>query len=339
LWTATVLSPASDPHPATPIIAKDGSLYVETGADTFNGSGGYLYHVSSSGTLLSSTPPPAGMDGFDVCPSLSNGGLLMDGDDADAVAVYTPQANGTLTLTISTPEITLPIERVSVAVAADDTSYWCLGNLCRALSPPSAGMKPVATWPTAGVQPAPDAPAAGVNYFSASDLAWDATTTGYLFVAVAWTSDNATGQVEVSALSPSNGQVVWHVLLPSAPLPTTISGWYWCNPFLGNGAPTVAADGTVYVGSVDGLHALDGKTGAVKPGFPVVCGDVESAPAIGGDGTVFFGCEDHSFYAVSPSGAQRFKITTGARVTSSPAIGPDGSVYFVSDDGNLYAVH
>ncbi|HUB07311.1 MAG TPA: PQQ-binding-like beta-propeller repeat protein, partial [Myxococcales bacterium] len=62
------------------------------------------------------------------------------------------------------------------------------------------------------------------------------------------------------------------------------------------------------------------------------------APAIGGDGTVFFGATDGSFYAVNPNGSQRFKITTGARVSSSPAIGPDGTVYFVSDDGNLYAI-
>jgi outer membrane protein assembly factor BamB len=109
---------------------------------------------------------------------------------------------------------------------------------------------------------------------------------------------------------------------------------------VGNSAPAIDAyDGTVYVGNVDGLYALVGATGAIKAGFPfLTVADVDSAPAIGGDRTVFFGTSDGVFYAVNPDGTERYHFTTGGRISSSPAIGPDGTVYFVSDDGFLYAL-
>jgi outer membrane protein assembly factor BamB len=96
----------------------------------------------------------------------------------------------------------------------------------------------------------------------------------------------------------------------------------------------------LYVGAGTGLLSVNGTTGVVNWTF--ASANVSSSPAIGGDGTVFFGCDDGSFYAVTPgatSGTQRFKVTTGGPVSSSPAIGPNGEVYFVSDDGNLYAIH
>jgi outer membrane protein assembly factor BamB len=336
IWSTPVLSPASDPHPATPIIDKDNSIFVETGADT-GGTGGDLYHVAPDGGVISQTPPPAGTDGFDVCPSLSNGGFLLDGDDTGVITAYSIQANGTLTILASGAPIMEAAERVSVAVGSDDTSYWCIGNYCAARSSPSLGL--MSMWPSGYIQAAPDGPVPSVSYYIASDLAFDVNTTGYLFIAVGWSLDSVNGQTELVAVNPGTGANVWKLLLPSGPLGRTLSGWFWAAPDLGNGAPAVAADGTVYVGNVDGLYGVNGKTGAIKPGFPFKCANVDSAPAIGGDSTVFFGASDGSFYAVKPDGSQRFKITTGGRVSSSPAIGPDGSVYFVSDDGNLYAVH
>src|SRR4029453_12498371 len=63
-------------------------------------------------------------------------------------------------------------------------------------------------------------------------------------------------------------------------------------------SPTVAADGTVYVGSNDNkVYALDGATGKKK-----------------------------------------WEFVTGYMVGSSPALGTDGTVFAVSSDGLLYAL-
>jgi outer membrane protein assembly factor BamB len=175
-----------------------------------------------------------------------------------------------------------------------------------------------------------------------SDLAYDASFTGWLMVE-AGTQTGSTGQTEVVAMDPKSGSLHWDVALPSGPTPgsfdpTTDVGIFSSD--VGNSAPAVdAVDGTVYVGNVDGLYALVGASGAIRKGFPFkTTSDVDSAPAIGGDRTVFFGTADGTFYAVEPDGTQRYAYKAGGRISSSPAIGPDGTVFFVADDGFLYAV-
>jgi len=292
--------------------------------------------------LLSKTLPVSGSDGYDVCPSLSNAGLALEGDDIGFAVSYSLVGDGTLKATHTVKIVSGLTERVSTAIDMDDTSYWAYGNLCVALSSPAQGFSPLPSWPDGGVIPAPDAPPLGsgqVLFMMASDLALDLNVTGKLFFSLGWTVDFVNGQTELSALDPKTGQLLWKKLLPSGPLPMKLTGYYWWTPWLGNAAPALGADGTVYVGNVDGLYAVDGATGGVKPGFPFKCGNVDSAPAIGGDGTIFFGTVDGTFYALNPDGTQRFKVTTGGTISSSPAIGPDGSVYFVSDDGSLYAIH
>jgi outer membrane protein assembly factor BamB len=107
----------------------------------------------------------------------------------------------------------------------------------------------------------------------------------------------------------------------------------------GNSAPSIANDGTIIIGNVDGMYALDPMSGSTKPGWPYKTASVSGTASIGGDGAIFFGTVDGTFYGLNWDGTLRFKMTTGGRISSSPAIGPDGTVYFVSDDGNLYAVH
>src|SRR5579863_673905 len=149
----------------------------------------------------------------------------------------------------------------------------------------------------------------------------------------AW-SGTSGGQLELDSVNPANGANVWKLMFPAGTLPT---GSIYEGD-LGNSAPAVATDGTVYLGNLNGLYAVDGTKGTVKPNFPFAAADVDTAPAIGGDGTIFFGAEDGTFYAVYPSGALRFSYKTGGRITSSPAIAPDGTVVFVSDDGYLYKI-
>ncbi len=366
-WKVMLVSPASDPHPATPIIAADDSLFVESGCDNV-GSSGQIFHVSGGpggGKILHAEPPPSDCrtdpssgqcdkaDGFDVCPSLGNlTPLIFDGDDFGQVVTYSVQSGGNFS---EANHVILPFfgERVALAIGPDDTSYWCSLNVCFAVAPPTQGFTQLPAWNANGQPISPDAPdnsTAGVSAWVNSDLALDSHHTGFIMAMVAWESfgggllglgGSTTGQTELAALDPANGQPHWTFKMPQFTPPTAVSfasQSYIFSSDVGNGAPAIADDGTVYVGNGDGLYAVDGQTGTVKPGFPFSSADVDSAPAIGGDGTIFFGTSDGSFYAVTPNGTLRAKVTTGGRISSSPAIGPDGTVYFVSDDGNLYAV-
>lgn len=209
----------------------------------------------------------------------------------------------------------------------------------------------MAGWPAAGAQIG-GAGGSGLQNGTSwvnSDLAYDASFTGWLMVEAGTQTSKGTGNIEVVAMDPTNGSIKWDKALPSGPTPGTFNpntGVGVLVADVGNSAPAIdAVDGTVYVGNVNGLYALVGQSGAIKSGFPYIPSqdtganaDVDSAPAIGGDRTVFFGTAGGTFYAVNPDGSERYHLKTGGRISSSPAIGPDGTVFFVSDDGNLYAV-
>lgn len=99
-------------------------------------------------------------------------------------------------------------------------------------------------------------------------------------------------------------------------------------------SPTVV-DGTVYVGSGDGLHAVGAYGGGVKWTFET--NTVNSTPAVE-DGVVYFGSNDDNLYAAdAESGDELWSFGTGDRVVSSPAVS-DGVVYVGSRDETLYAV-
>ena len=360
VWSVMLSAPNPDEHPATPIIAADNTIYVESGCDGSGagGNGGLLYHLdAATGKILASVPPPAcppncdsdstawggGADGFDVNPSIGNDGLLFDGDDFGQTVVYTPGAGGAF------PETNHVIlswmgERVAVALDQDDNSYWCSLNICFGVTSPANGFTVMPGWPSGG---APIGKTGGVGgglggltSWINSDLAFDANHTGWLMVE-AGTQNGSTGSTEIVAMDPTNGQIKWDTPLPSGPTPSswdpaTEQGIF--NSDVGNSAPAIAAsDGTVYVGNVDGLYALNGQTGAIRWTFKTPS-DVVSAAAIGSDGTIFFGTADGTFFAVDSSGKQRFQVKTTGKISSSPAIGPDGTVFFVSDNGQLYAV-
>ncbi|MHB1846011.1 MAG: choice-of-anchor D domain-containing protein [Deltaproteobacteria bacterium] len=349
LWKTKLLSPNPDEHPATPILAADNTLYVETGCDGAGFTPAQLFHLdAATGAILFQVGPPTGAgsggnssngnnsaDGFDVNPSIGQDGLLFDGDDFGQTVTYTTGPGGSVS---QGSEVILPWsgERVAVALDAQDNSYWCSSNLCFGVSSPAAGFAQIPAWPSAGTS------IGGSGFgFANSDLAYDQNHTGWLMVAVG-TQTGSTGETTLAAVDPANGSIHWSLNLPSGPTPGSFSPFTASGIFssdVGNSAPAVATDGTVYVGNVDGLYAVDGATGTVKAGFPFkTSSDVDSAAAIGGDGTVFFGTADGTFYAVRPDGSLRFKVMAQGRISSSPAIGPDGTVFFVSDDGNLTAV-
>ena len=102
---------------------------------------------------------------------------------------------------------------------------------------------------------------------------------------------------------------------------------------------SIGQDGTVYVGSTEGLYAIN-PNGTLKWEF--VTGEgavVTSSPAIGSDGTVYVGAMDDALWAIGADGTVKWRFAASADVFSSPAIGSDNTLYFGSEDGWFYAVN
>ncbi len=105
-------------------------------------------------------------------------------------------------------------------------------------------------------------------------------------------------------------------------------------------SPVVAADGTIFVGSTDGIFYALNPDGTVKWTNTDPLNFVVSTAAIGSDGTLYFGSNDNMIYAVnSVDGTTKWTYTTGGAVTSSPTVAADGTIYVGSDDFSLYALN
>ena len=101
-------------------------------------------------------------------------------------------------------------------------------------------------------------------------------------------------------------------------------------------SPAVAADGTIYVGSTDGILYALAPNGTVKWGYET--GDqIVASPAVGSDGTVYIGSSDRQLYALNPDGTLQWVYPTKAILSSSPALAPDGTIYAAGTnlDGTL----
>ncbi|MDB4997194.1 MAG: cell surface protein [Myxococcaceae bacterium] len=139
------------------------------------------------------------------------------------------------------------------------------------------------------------------------------------------------------------------------------------------GAPCVADDGTIYVGSdakrfyavtpagavkwklelddeadTAALLTTDGKIVftagrtlyAVRSGGDVAWRfqakkKIFTAPAIADDGTIAFGAQDHRAYRVTSQGVLASVTDLGADVDGSPAIGDDGAIFFGTDEDRV----
>lgn len=105
-------------------------------------------------------------------------------------------------------------------------------------------------------------------------------------------------------------------------------------------SPSLAADGTVYIGTADGssdyLYAINGD-GTQKWRFasPNI---IEGAPAVAKSGVVYFGTSD-ALYALNPDGTQAWTYPLGGYGFASPAIAPDGTIYAAGTDSLLYAIN
>jgi RHS repeat-associated protein len=113
--------------------------------------------------------------------------------------------------------------------------------------------------------------------------------------------------------------------------------WSFHQPGNFASTPAVGSDGTVYIGSNFSFVHALTASGTLKWSFRTL-GSVSASPAIGSDGTIYVGSWGGILYALTPSGALRWSARADGPFESSPAIGSDGTIYVGSDDGYLYAV-
>lgn len=99
-----------------------------------------------------------------------------------------------------------------------------------------------------------------------------------------------------------------------------------------DGAPALAADGTIYIPSnSDSFYAVNAN-GSLKWAYRTGgAGFNYSSPTVGQDGTIYVGC-GLDLLALSPAGTLLWKNRVGDDINSSPAIGLDGTIYVRSHD-------
>ena len=107
---------------------------------------------------------------------------------------------------------------------------------------------------------------------------------------------------------------------------------------LGASSPTIAPDGTIYVGAENAtLYALN-PSGVQKWAFPTGTA-IASMPALMEDGTIVVGTSGGEVFAVKPDGTKRWSYAVGSStVESDPVIGADGTVYVGTHEGVLHAI-
>jgi len=120
---------------------------------------------------------------------------------------------------------------------------------------------------------------------------------------------------------------------------------YNINPYprgmdVGQSAPAIAPDGTVYVAG-DALYAI-GASGSLKwTAFGPASEDLRNSPVIAPDGTVYFVFHNIPLTALHPDDGRVLwsrDLGVNDHVFASPAIGPDGTLYVATNPGVLYAV-
>lgn len=121
--------------------------------------------------------------------------------------------------------------------------------------------------------------------------------------------------------------------------PAGVQKWNYATDMI-FASPAIASDGTIYIG----VFAPTRRLLALRPDgtlkWDFVAGDsVSSSAAIGVDGSVYFGCVDGKFYALTSAGALRWTYQTGGAIrNSSPIVASDGSIFIGSLDGKVYCL-
>jgi len=109
------------------------------------------------------------------------------------------------------------------------------------------------------------------------------------------------------------------------------------------GAPAVAPDGTVYIGSLDRYLYAFAPDGTRRWSYQTT-GPIDTcSPAIADDGTIYLGSRDGLLHAVNPNGTRKWArnlstATSTVSAENSPALAADGTIYLKTSDGFVSAL-
>ncbi len=162
---------------------------------------------------------------------------------------------------------------------------------------------------------------------------WAATVTalgedGTVYFAGEGNNLNPTSGGVLIAYNPTDGTERWRTNLKSK---------------VNHGGPSVAPDGTIYLGGHDKeLVAYNANDGTIKWTYPTN-GAIQGVPAIDNDGNIYVTDTSGFLYIVDAMGNKKWKATQlGSKIWSSPTIGPDGTIYVAADQsdgtGKLFAL-
>jgi len=104
------------------------------------------------------------------------------------------------------------------------------------------------------------------------------------------------------------------------------------------GGPSIALDGTIYVGGHSNEMMAFSSGGSLLWSYPTN-GNILSAPAIDNDGNIYFGDDSGYFYVVDPEGNRKWQDTQlGVKIWNSPTIDSDGKIYIAADQDDDTAI-
>ncbi|MFY7954058.1 MAG: PQQ-binding-like beta-propeller repeat protein, partial [Armatimonadaceae bacterium] len=126
--------------------------------------------------------------------------------------------------------------------------------------------------------------------------------------------------------------------------PSVLAGWGTtaAGGQIGFSSPAIGADGTVYVGSLDGNLYAFSAAGTLKWTMRTG-GAIESSPTISADGTIYIGSTDRKLYAVQDNGTSARVLWSNrlnGPVFGSPTLDKNGYLYFAvaEPDNQVYCV-
>lgn len=129
----------------------------------------------------------------------------------------------------------------------------------------------------------------------------------------------------------SDGQLLWTYNINPTSRPTVD---------VGQSAPAIASDGTIYV-AAGGLFAIN-PDGTLKwTRYNPAAEDIRNAPVIGQDGTLYFVYHNIPLTAINPNDGHTLwscDIGVNDHVLASPAIGADGVIIIATNPGIVYAI-